>query len=645
MTGTHKKIRWSEVEFLALKPRERLNPSEWSEKYIYLGAYAEEKGPFRLRRTPHAGPILDCFVDPVIEEVVFQKPAQIAGTTIMLIAAAYYTHQEPCPIGVVLADADTAGFMCSERFKPLYDDSPELEKIKGDLWVGSEIKTLTGAYVTFLWASSVMKLGSKSLRVMLLDEIDKPGWSLKSKEASGLSLAGERKETFYRFKLFKTSTPTLDTGNIAREIASCDVVYDWHVACPYCGQRQPLRWSKKYSTGLKKGKYRDENGKMRAVGMVVWDGGLNATEEQINAGGYRCGSCRKVWTNVEKNKAVENGKMVPRETPKDVCRKVGFHINRIYSLLGKSGDISKLIRAFVDAVKSGDPKNLQGFVNSTLAEEWKETLNKIEASEVLKAKCDLEPMVVPESAIALTCGIDVQKWGFWFTVWAWDTAGTSWLIDYGFIGQWADVEFLLFQKRYAVENKGITAGIWRAAIDTGGGNVYEDRASQTEQTYMFLRNFGVGRSCRVWGTKGSSTSLPGYCKPGAVIDKTPSGKPLKMGLQLVLLDTDKLKDAIHYRLAQARVQGVKAAYLHSHTGEDFAKHISAEEKRINDKGVPEWVEVSSVNHLLDCTVMAHACAEPDFFGGVSALGRVVDQPQERPAPKKKQFARSGGSRW
>ena len=640
----HRKVKWSEVEIMALRPRERLMPSEWSEKYIYLGSYAEEKGPFRLRRTPHAGPILDCFVDPIIEEIVFQKPAQIAGTTIMLIAAAWHTHQEPCPIGVVLADADTAGFMCTERFKVLFEDSPELKKIKGDLWVGDEIKTLTGAYVTFLWASSVMKLGSKSLRVMMLDEIDKPGWSVRSKEASGLSLASERKETFFRFKMFKTSTPTLDTGNIANEIASCDVVYDFHVPCPFCGQFQPLRWSKKYATGLKKGKYRDENGKMRKVGMVVWDGGLNATEEQVNAGGYQCGTCRKVWTNVQKNKAVESGKMVPRETPKEINRKVGFHINRIYSLLGKSGDISKLIRSFIDAIKSGDPKLLQGFVNSTLAEEWKETLNKIEVSEVLKAKCDLPPLVVPETAVALTCGIDVQKWGFWYTVWAWDTAGTSWLIDYGFIGQWADVKFLLFEKRYPIENKGNTAGIWRAGIDTGGGKVHENMASQTEQTYMFLREFGSSGSCRVWGTKGSSTSLPGYVRAGSVIDKTPSGKPLKVGLQLMMLDTDKIKDAIHYRLHQARVQGAKAAYLHANTGDDFAKHISAEEKRINEKGVPEWVEVSSVNHILDCVVIAHACAEPDWFGGVQAIARVIDKPPEIPKNKPKPKARVSG-RW
>lgn len=640
-------VRFSDIELSVIKPRENLPPSIWAEKYIHLGAYAEEKGPFRLRRTPHAGPILDAFVNPVIEEIVFCKPAQIAGTTILLIAASFFTHQQPCPIGIVLADEDTSKFVAKSRFAVLYDDSPDLEKIKSDTWTGGEYKTKTGAYITFLWASSVMKLGTKSLRVMMLDEIDKAGWLVKSKEASALSLAGERKETFFRFKLFKTSTPTLETGNINKELESCDVIYDWHVPCPFCGQKQPLRWSKKYASEFKNGRYRDENGKYRNVGSVVWQGGLNATDGQIDAGGYKCGSCRRVWTTAQKNEAVENGKMVSRKRDDGKGRKVGFHINRIYSLLGKSGDIPKLIRAFIKAVKSGDPKNLQGFVNSTLADVWKETINKTESSEVLKARCDLEPLTVPGAAVALTCGIDVQKWGFWFTTWAWTSTGTSWLIDYGFLGQWVDLEFLLFEKRYPIEGKGQTAGIWRAGIDTGGGKVYENMASQTEQTYNFLRKFSNRSAPRVFGTKGSSGPLAGYVKIGQPIDRTPSGKVLKRGIQLVFIDTDKVKDAIHYRFGQARIHGEKAAYLHRETDETFARHIAAEEKRIDERGVPVWVEVGNDNHLLDCTVIAHACAEPDFYGGVRVLGGPTSTPapEPSPAPRRPRQPSGGGSRW
>jgi len=633
MTKNHPKIEFWKEELQSWKPSDRIYPSEWAEKYIVLGDYAEEKGPFRIRRAPYLGPIMNAFYDSNIEEVVFQASAQIGKTTVMLAIGGYYAHQEPCPIYFVLADAETSEYMCRERFQPIFDDSPELSHLKSGLWNRDEMRTTNGAYVAFGWASSVMKLGSKSFRVLMMDEIDKPGYYVTTKEASALSLAEERKETFFRFKIMKCSTPTIDTGNIVRSMSACDVVYDWHAECPFCHQKQPLRWSRKYSTGFPKGLYRSDDGRWRRLGEVVWKGGRKATEKQIARAGYKCGNCGKVWNTAQKNVAVERGEMVPRSKPLEIVRKVGFHCNRLYSLLGKSGDIPKLVRAFIDARKSGDPKNLQGFVNSTLGEEWRETVKKPEIYEILKAKCDLEPQTVPQTAIALTCGIDVQKYGFWYVVRAWESGYTSWLIHYGHLGAWDDVENLLFRTRYPIDGKSATAGIWRAAIDTGGGDVYEDMASMTEQTYWFIRQNGVGRGCRVWGSKGSAIPLSQKVRPGSIIDKTPKGKPLKSGFRLMLIDTDKCKDMVHYRLNQAVNREHHAAYLHKDTDEIYAKQVTAEEKRIDDKGRAVWVQVATDNHLLDCEVLAHACAEPEWDGGgLNILAPVV---RKEPVPEKK----------
>jgi hypothetical protein len=102
---------------------------------------------------------------------------------------------------------------------------------------------------------------------------------------------------------------------------------------------------------------------------------------------------------------------------------------------------------------------------------------------------------------------------------------------------------------------------------------------------------------------------------GQVLDKTPSGKPIPGGLQLVLIDTHKMKDVYHYRLQQAMQQLPQAAYLHSETDHVYARHVCAEEKRRNRKGVEEWVQVSKENHLFDADLLAMACAEPEWPGG------------------------------
>lgn len=616
MTINPPKLNWRESELQVWKPKDNLLISEWMQRYYVLGSQSEEQGPINLDRTPYLRRIVDTCLEPYVETVVFCSSAQIGKTTAMIGIGGYFAHQEPCPIYLIMADESTAEFMGRERVQKLFDDSQDLMALKGSLWKKNELELINGAYWAVGYASSVTKLGSKSFRILLLDEVDKPGYYITSKEASPLSLAQERKETFFNFLLFLTSTPTLETGNITVELESCDVIYDFHVPCPKCKQRQPMRYSRKYATGFKKGLYRDEKGKRRRLGEVVWQGGRDATQKQIDAAKYKCGNCGKMWSTIQKNNAVQKGRWISRAPVKGTPKKIGFHLNRLYSLLGKSGDLGKLAGEFVKCIKSGDPKKLQGFVNSTLAEPWKETIVKVDESKVLEAKCGLPPQVVPREAVALTCGIDVQKRGFWFVVRAWARDYVSWLIHYGFLGSWQDLERLLFETQYPVDdNTNRTMPIWRAAIDTGGGEGFEDMATMTEQTYFWIRKNGIGRGCRIWGTKGASNPVPGKIRPGSVIDKTPSGKPLVGGLQLIMLDPNELKDMYHYRLDQAKSQGEQSGYLHSKVGMDYARQVTAEEKRIDEKGAQVWVEIRRDNHLLDAECLAQACAEPNWPGG------------------------------
>ena len=70
-----------------------------------------------------------------------------------------------------------------------------------------------------------------------------------------------------------------------------------------------------------------------------------------------------------------------------------------------------------------------------------------------------------------------------------------------------------------------------------------------------------------------------------------------------------------WRLAQAAEHGVYAAYLHKDTGEDYARQITAEEKRRDKKGNEEWVQIRRDNHLLDCECGAQIVVDPEWPGG------------------------------
>jgi phage terminase large subunit GpA-like protein len=634
---------WSEPEGLASEIRKPMLPSDWSEKYRTLGEQSEEKGPLRLRRTPYIVDIVNAAALPYVETIVFCKPAQIAGTETGLSIIGYFIEREPCPVLVVLADEKTSLYVSRERIRPMFEDSPELKHLPdSSLWNNEEMRFRNGAFITIGWASSVARLGTRPKRIVILDEVDKPGYSIMTKEGSAISLARQRTETFYNSKIFILSTPTVPEGNVYNELNNCDDIRDYHVPCKDCGTYQPLRWSPDYAEGFPDGEFRSESGEMLPIGRVVWRGGKNATDEQIADANYKCAVCKSSWTTIDKNLAVQNGKWVSRYGNVVKPKSIGFHINRLYSLLGKSGDIPKLVGDFLDGIQKG-PREMQTFVNSGLAEPWKLTISKTSEDAILKARTSLPPQVVPFGAVALTAGIDQQKSGLWFVVRSWFRDFTNHLIHYGFLPDYDAMEQLLFETRYPILNeKGVqtsqSLGIWRAALDIGGGRI-DDDLTMTERAYYWLRKNGIGRGCHVFGVKGSSHPMATKVRISNPIDKTPSGKPLPGGLRIATIDTSALKDAFFYRLFQAIERDeIQPGYLHSKVGRDYARMITAEEKRLNDKNVQEWMVIRKDNHLLDAEVYASVVADPEWLGGGVNL---LKPPKPKTSSPPKQSDRTG----
>ena len=637
---------WSRSELLVAKPKEKITISQWADEKRIL-TNAAIKGQYQSKHVPGLIPIMNyCVEHPQVEEIALCKSAQIGGTDGVINIIGYFVDQDPSSIMLVLADEDTAiQEMSRRRIQPMFTDSPKLNTLPDkDNWLKDDLGFINGARVSLGWASSVGRLASRPFRIVICDEIDKPGYDIQTKEGDAVGLAKERTNTFDNRIVFLLSTPTLTTGRITTELLSCEVIFDLHVPCPHCGQFQPLRWSMKHTYGFKDGKYRGDDGKMHPFGYVVWEGGREATRKQIQKARYKCGECGGLWTNVQKNNAVQAAKLVPRGEHTGDEIKVGFHINRLYSLF-PGGRLEKMVNDWIHAVRSGDHLQIQGFVNSTLGEPFQQVTITTDGGKIIKARVDLEPKTVPEGTLCLTCGIDNQRVGFWYVVRAWADGFTSWLIDYGFLHEWADVENLLFETAYP-DAQNNQYRIWRAGIDTGGGKFEEGGGiSMTEEVYFWLRQNGVGRGCRVWGTKGASKDTGKKISAGKPLDKTPSGKPLLGGLQVVTLNTDILKDSYHYRLEQAIKQEIiQAAFLHKGVGNDYFKQIQAEEKQIDRKGKETWVQTKPNNHLLDCEVICHSLVDPEWPGGGLNLIRrpATTNPKPKKEKKKSENPYTGG---
>jgi len=313
--------------------------------------------------------------------------------------------------------------------------------------------------------------------------------------------------------------------------------------------------------------------------------------------------------------------------------KIGFHLP---SWISPFVSLSEIAAAFLSGLT--DINKFKNFHNNHAAEPWKLTIISKDSEQILAARSLVPAQIVPEEAIALTCGVDVQEHGFWFAVRAWAPYMTSWLIHYGFLATWADVEKLIFDSSYPIGETGRALRIFRAAVDTGGGKKFEDM-TMTEETYFWLiKNQGRG-GVELWGTKGSSTTLAGMLDLGKVILSTPAGKKLPAALRLLSVDTAKAKDQFHYRLQLASKDDTRvlpgAAFLHADTRADYVAQILAEEKQTNDKGYDEWINIHQrPNHLLDAEVLAAACVEMEFPGwGLRLLAERLKQQQEAEAAR------------
>lgn len=463
------------------------------------------------------------------------------------------------------------------------------------------VKFINGADMIMGWAGSPSSIASESIRYLFRDEPGKyPDFS--GKEADPFSLSDARMNTYtHTSKVMDFSTPRVD-GDAFDKLCKNepDEIKKYHARCPRCGIMQEMK---------------DEN--IHAFGERDY-----RKIKRKNLARYTCIDCGLDWDDGIRSKAVRDGGWV---STKGVDRPRCIMFGELPSWYSPFVSLSTVLSEMFKS--KGDPKKYMGYVTQHKAQAWKETLDQKDDKQILSHKTDHQPMVVPTGCLALTAGIDMQKHGFWFVVRAWKRDLTSHMIHYGQLATWDDVEHLVYKSRYPMEGESSeTLGIWRAALDTGGGKSSDGDWSRTEEAYQWLRSHPPGI---VFGIKGKGSSKQIKRISVSTIDKMPSSnKPIPGGLQLRIIDVDQFKDLIHWRLGRnPEDENAKTQffYLHGETGVDYADQILAEEKRRDRSGKIAWTQIRRDNHLLDCEVMAAACADnewyPSFSMGVLNMDR------------------------
>jgi len=545
-----------------LRPPERLTVSQWADKYRILDSKTSaEPGPWKTSRVPYLETIMDAANDDEVEEIIFCKSTQLGGTEAANNIIGYIVSQDPSPTLVVYPTLELAEYTSKNRIQPMVKISPATRQKYQD--ENSKVLELQfdGMYLVIAGANSPASLSSRPCRFIVFDETDKyPMFA--GKEADPISLGEERTKTFpTNKKIFKLSTPTLKNGVIWQAWEEADRQMKYFVPCPHCGHYQEFSFK-----------------------QIKWESELKTPEEAYNTAWYECIACKGVINDAHKVQMVRNGEWRPI---KDAGRKrTAFHLNTIYSPWITFGDVA---RKFVES--KSYPEKLMNFINSWLAEPWENIEVKMSSKKVLEKQTKLEALVVPNWALILTAGVDVQKDCFYYTIRAWGNKVTSQNIAHGIAEAWGDIETIMNAKFY--KENGHECYVNLCCIDSG---------DQTDDVYEFCT---INQEWAV-PVKGSSNPLITRYKI-STIDRKDS---IANGMRLYIVDGDQYKDMIAGRMNRPTGPDTGSWMVYSGCDEEYADQIAAEEKVTiklkNGRETEKWQKKGSHvdNHYLDAEVYA-----------------------------------------
>ena len=554
-----------------------------------------EPGVWRTERTPYLREIMDSFADPVVEDITFLASTQVGKTEAMLNMLGYAIDEDPGPTLWVTARIEDIKTIALDRIKPMIDLSPTLcthrtiytdDISKRGIKLENMILYLTGS-------NSPAGLSSRPIRYLFVDELDKfPKFS--GKEADPLSLANERTRTFWNRKIIKSSTPTTKDGMIHKEYQKTDKKR-FHVPCPHCGVFQPLVFPQ-----ISWGEERDPE-KVKEHRMAF----------------YECAECKGHIDDLHKPKMLSAGQWAPDgcqvekdgaitgEIPRTTRR--GYWINCLYSPWLTWSDIAaKFLESREDIPK------LMNFVNSWLAEIWEEKTEETKEETLRLLVQDMPEGVVPDEAILLTAGTDIQKDYMVYSIRAWGYNDESWLIRAGYAESWVQLETILFNTQYP-RKKLSPLQIRLACIDTG---------YRTDEAYEFVRR----HRDRARAIKGVDR-LSGVPYTMSKIDRNPkTGAIMPGGVSLYRLDTFVYKD----KLSRLITTDPPIFHLHKTPLDDYFRQMTAEHKVIrrdkkNGKVWEVWCLKTEAlkNNFWDTEVYSAAAADMLFVSSLRKENQVV----------------------
>ncbi|RMF84571.1 MAG: hypothetical protein D6744_02820, partial [Planctomycetota bacterium] len=592
-------------------------------------------GPWRSSRTPYWRAIYDAFVDPEVDSIVAACGAQMGKTeAIFNILGHRFTDGPYVPALYIGPTEKQVRSISRDRIDKMLRSTPVLweRTAKGHRY-GVFEKFIAGVRLGFAWAGSATELASHPAGLVLVDERDRMESDVAG-EGDPVSLARARLKNYLGGKLGVFSTPTIEGGSPTWALLDAGSLEFWAWPCPECGRYFVPELA---LLSVPEGATPQQARESARLACPHCGGLLESRQKTLCNSLGRYIRHRRLRDDEQAERTVLRHYVVDADPQPTRAR--SFWISGLASPWVTFGEVAQVLR---EAEQSGSIERLQAEVNTWGGECFALRGDAPDWHEVAANRRDYPPRTIPSLQVQIiTAGVDVQKDGLYYVMRGWGAGMASWLLEHGFLAGDTAFDPVWNSLRNLLQAPIGEKRIDRALIDSGyrPGDIHR---RPDHAVYTFCRSLpGLA-----FPAKGQDTLDQPYRYRN--IDYSVGGAVIRGGVRLFHINTDYFKRWLHARIRWPEDQE-GGFYLHAEAGDDYCRHLVAEELVIKPGGKVQWVRRSRENHYLDCEVLAAAAA---YSLNVQQLAPVEEpgetsEPQPEPAsgPERPPPSRYQRRRW
>lgn len=462
------------------RPPESLTVDEWADRYRRLSPESSaEAGVWRTSRTPYLAEPMRAFTDPRVRKVVIVAGSQIGKTECELNCLAYLMDQDPGTVLFVHPTLEDAKKFSRLRVEPMIRDCPRLSrKVRDVERGGGQAKTVLqksfpGGMLMLTGSNAPSALASTPARYIFGDERDR--WALSAgREGDPWKLAEARQTTFYNAKAIEVSTPTVRSASNIEAAYARGTQERWVTRCPECGEWHDIDFSDirfEFDTDRVNGRR-----SYRLRGEPEWC----------------CPSCGCL---VSERRVREAPSRWRADNPAAL---EASHVRSFWLNAFSSPWVpwSRICLDFLEARE--DPQRLQVVYNTLLGRLWEDRGDTVSDDEMLSRREDYgtrpdgTPVELPDGALVVTVGVDVQDTRLEYEAVGHGRWGETWGLEKGVImgrpdddGVWERLDGVASHVWRYRDGRGVRASV--TCVDSGGHYTQEvyERCRQRQASRVF----------------------------------------------------------------------------------------------------------------------------------------------------------------